>query len=77
MIMLPQSPHDILEGVISLVCNFLFDGFTKLCLESLLAFLLHLDLPIFFFLTAGILAVIMLTDGVRQTSLHALFTEIF
>ena len=75
--MLPQSRHDIFKCAVSRIGTFLFNGFTKLCLESLLAFLLHLDLPIFFFLTAGILAVIMLTDGVRQPTLHALLPEKF
>ena len=77
MIMLPQSRHDIFKCAVSRIGTFLFNGFTKLCLESLLAFLLHLDLPIFFFLTAGILAVIMLTDGMCQTAFHALLSEKF
>lgn len=75
--MIPECRHHILEGVISRVCNFLFDGFTKLRLECLLAPFLHLNFPIFFFLLTGILAVIMLADGMRQTTLHALLSEKF
>ena len=77
MIMLPKSSHDIFKCAVSRIGTFLFDGFTKLRLESLLAFLLHLNFPILLFLLTRILAVIMLTDGVRQTSLHALLSEKF
>ena len=73
--MLPQRRHHIRKRAVSRIGTFLFNGFTKLCLESLLAFFLHLYLGKCFFLTAGVFAVIGFTDGMCQTSLHALLSE--